>query len=95
MHVAAPCLAGSGPDGVFNLDEPSEAWALMRFLRIVSLNAKDAHLTCRMPIEPEMFWRADRSIQHEGLSPKGGRVRAWRDHVFEQRFAPPVTYVSR
>ncbi|RDX40632.1 hypothetical protein OH76DRAFT_1490120 [Lentinus brumalis] len=63
----------------------------MRFLRIVSLNAKNARLTCQKPIKPEMFWRADRGIQHEELGPKDGRVKAWRDHVFEQSPRASVT----
>ncbi|KAI0692691.1 hypothetical protein C8T65DRAFT_730476 [Cerioporus squamosus] len=86
VHVAAPRLVGSAPDGLFNLEQRSEAYAFMQFLEVVSDKAMSVRTTriSRMFVQPELFWRADEA-QYERFGPSGGKIEAWRGHVSELR----------
>lgn len=95
-RLVVPCLPGVGSDGVFNLEQPSDASALTHFLEAVGVSVMNAcsSLKSRIPIEPEVFWRADGDMQTDGVSRISRRVVSWHDYVIEQRFVMQLALPS-
>ena len=88
MQIAIPCLAGAGPNGVFDLKKPSEAYTFMQFLSAVGVNAEKVFSSWnpRTSEEPELSWRADDSLLQREISERDKTIVLWRDIVLEQRF---------
>ena len=84
METRALHMSGLGSDGMFNLEQPEEALAFMRFLQSVSTIAsrqvRSAQWSAQLLVEPQCFWRADADLQE-----LYERVDTWRREVFDWR----------
>ena len=84
MENRALHISGLGSDGMFNLEQPEEALAFMRFLQsvstITSRQVRSAQWSAKSLVEPQCFWRADADPQE-----LYERVDTWRREVFDWR----------
>ena len=84
MENKSAHISGLGSDGMFNLEQPEEALAFMRFLQSVSAIAsrqvRSAQWSAKSLVEPQCFWRADADPQE-----LYERVDTWRREVFDWR----------
>ena len=84
MESGALHTSGLGSDGMFNVGQPEEALAFMRFLQSVSTIAsrqvRSAQWQAQLLVEPQFFWRADADPQE-----LYERVDTWRREVFDWR----------
>ena len=84
METGALHTSGLGSDGMFNLEQPEETLAFMRFLQSVSTIAsrqvRSAQWIAESLVEPQCFWRTD--VDPQELYE---RVDTWRREVFDWR----------